>query len=93
MSLGCGDPRYSILKRKAEPRRRVINKALKAIRAFILEFRAFAAIKDYLMSVMSLNIGRYMATTIKPTEPPRKTISIGSIIEVRLLTALSTSSS
>ncbi|MDH4230649.1 MAG: hypothetical protein OEW04_01310 [Nitrospirota bacterium] len=44
MSLGCGDPKYSILKRKDAQRRREINKALNAVRAFILEIRAFAAI-------------------------------------------------
>jgi hypothetical protein len=43
--LGCGDPKYSILKRKDAPKSRVINKALKAIKAFNLEFRACAAIK------------------------------------------------
>jgi hypothetical protein len=47
----------------------------------------------YLISVISLNIGKYIATTMKPTDPPRNTISIGSIMAVRLDTAESTSSS
>jgi len=47
----------------------------------------------YLMSVTSLNMGMYIETTIKPTAPPRNTISRGSIIAVRFATALSTSSS
>jgi hypothetical protein len=44
MSLGCGEPRYSIPKRKEEQRRRVINKALKLIRALILVVRTVPAI-------------------------------------------------
>ena len=44
ISLGLGDPKYWILNKKAEPRSMVTNKALKVIRAFILEIRAFAAI-------------------------------------------------
>ena len=39
------------------------------------------------------NIGRYMATRIEPTIPPTKTIIAGSISEVRVLTAVVTSSS
>ena len=38
-------------------------------------------------------IGRYMATTIPPMEPPRKTISKGSSMDVSAATATSTSSS
>ena len=49
--------------------------------------------KDHSTSVISLNIGRYIATTINPTVPPRKTISNGSSIEVSAETAASTSSS
>jgi hypothetical protein len=40
-----------------------------------------------------LKIGKYMATTNPPTIPPRTTIIMGSIIEVRVDTAASTSSS
>ena len=47
----------------------------------------------YLTSVTSLKIGRYMATTRPPTTTPRNTIMIGSSSEVRVLTAVSTSSS
>jgi len=90
MNSGCGDPRYAILKRKDEPRRRVMNKALKATRAFILEFRAFSAIKALLDECDEFEYGQIHGNNNKPTEPPRKTISIGSIIAVRLLTAAST---
>ncbi len=40
-----------------------------------------------------LKIGRYMAITTPPMIAPRKTIMIGSIMLVRALTAVSTSSS
>lgn len=53
----------------------------------------FGTSQNHLMRVISLNIGRYIATTMKPTVPPRKTMSTGSIIEVRAVTAISTSSS
>lgn len=49
--------------------------------------------QNYLISVISLNIGIYIAITINPMVTPRKIISKGSIIAVRLLVALSTSSS
>lgn len=48
---------------------------------------------DHLTSVMSLKIGRYIATTINPIVPPIKTMRSGSIMDVRLETAISTSSS
>ncbi len=50
-------------------------------------------LSGYLTSVTSLKIGRYMATTRPPTTTPRNTIIIGSSSEVRVLTAVSTSSS
>ena len=39
------------------------------------------------------NIGKYIATIIPPTTPPRKTMSMGSSMEVMAFTAVSTSSS
>lgn len=42
---------------------------------------------------MISNMGRYMATIIEPTNPPSNRISMGSIIEISAVTALSTSSS
>jgi hypothetical protein len=39
------------------------------------------------------NIGRYIATIIPPTTPPRKTMSMGSSMDVIAATATSTSSS
>ncbi len=42
---------------------------------------------------MSLNIGRYIATTMPPTLPPISTIMSGSITEVIASTAVSTSAS
>lgn len=47
----------------------------------------------YLITVISLKIGRYMATTIPPTTTPRKTIRTGSRSDVIPATAVSTSSS
>src|SRR5262249_55837328 len=44
-------------------------------------------------TVMSLNIGRYMAITMPPTIPPMITIIMGSMIEVSVSTAVSTSAS
>ena len=41
----------------------------------------------------SWNIGRYIATIIPPTTPPRKTMRMGSSMDVKALTAVSTSSS
>ena len=90
IALGFG--KNSMRSKKAEPRRRLTNKALSPIRALSLPVKAYSAI-NYFTRVMSLNMGKYMAMTINPTEPPRKTMSIGSIIDVRFETALSTSSS
>ncbi len=53
----------------------------------------FFPVGDHFTSVMSLKIGRYIAITINPIVPPIKTISSGSIMDVRLDTAISTSSS
>ena len=47
----------------------------------------------YLMLSAIVKMGRYMAMRKKPTTPPRKTISTGSIIAVSAPTAASTSSS
>ena len=47
----------------------------------------------YLIRVTSLKIGKYIATTSPPTAPPRNTIMSGSSSEVRVLTAVFTSSS
>ena len=47
----------------------------------------------YLMLPAMLKIGRYIAMRKPPTTPPRKTIMIGSIIDVSAATAASTSSS
>jgi hypothetical protein len=44
-------------------------------------------------TLISLNIGRYMATTMPPTMPPITTIITGSMIEVMVSTAVSTSAS
>jgi hypothetical protein len=44
-------------------------------------------------TLISLNIGRYMAMTMPPTIDPMTTIMIGSMSEVRESTAVSTSSS
>ena len=44
-------------------------------------------------TVTSLKMGRYMAMTTPPITTPRKTMSIGSRSAVRLVTAVSTSSS
>jgi hypothetical protein len=46
-----------------------------------------------LIESYTLNIGRYIAITMKPTMPPTTTIMIGSRIEVSALTAASTCSS
>ena len=47
----------------------------------------------YLISVSSLNIGRYMEMITMPTMTPTPSIMIGSTIEVRAWTEASTSSS
>jgi hypothetical protein len=47
----------------------------------------------YLISVSILNIGKYMATTIRPTIAPTPIIMIGSMIEVSAWIDASTSSS
>jgi hypothetical protein len=47
----------------------------------------------YLMASYTLNIGMYIAMTMKPTMAPTSTIMIGSRIEVSALTAAATSSS
>ena len=44
-------------------------------------------------TLISLNIGRYMATTMPPTMPPISTIITGSMIDVSVSTAVSTSDS
>jgi hypothetical protein len=46
---------------------------------------------DYWIWSMIWNIGRYRATTAAPTQPPMIAIRIGSISDVRALTAASTS--
>jgi hypothetical protein len=47
----------------------------------------------YLIESYTLNSGRYIAITMKPTMPPTMTIMIGSRIEVSALTAAATWSS
>ncbi len=47
----------------------------------------------YLISVISLKMGRYIDITIKPMVTPRNTMRNGSIIAVRFAVVLSTSSS
>jgi hypothetical protein len=47
----------------------------------------------YPTTAPSWNIGRYIATIIPPTTPPRKTMRMGSSMDVKALTAVSTSSS
>ena len=47
----------------------------------------------YLIASYTLNIGMYIATTMKPTMPPTSTIMIGSRIDVSALMAAATSSS
>src|SRR5262249_58023609 len=44
-------------------------------------------------TLISLNIGRYMATTMPPTMPPMTTIITGSMIDVMASTADSASAS
>src|SRR5439155_10511065 len=44
-------------------------------------------------TLISLNIGRYIATTMPPTMPPITTIITGSMMEVSVSTAVSTSAS
>ena len=45
------------------------------------------------MALAMVKIGRYMPMRKPPTTPPRNTIITGSIMAVRLATAVSTSSS
>ncbi len=47
----------------------------------------------YLITSYTLNIGMYIATTMKPTMPPTSMIITGSRIDVSALTAAATSSS
>ncbi len=42
---------------------------------------------NYIITLDSLNIGRYIATTIPPIRPPKNTIMNGSIIAVKFSTA------
>jgi hypothetical protein len=49
--------------------------------------------RRYLMSVSILNIGRYIAITMVPTMIPTPIIRIGSMMDVRDLMLVSTSSS
>ena len=55
--------------------------------------RALSGGAGYLIASYTLNIGMYMATTMKPTMPPTSTIMTGSRIDVRALIAAATSSS
>ena len=48
---------------------------------------------SYWIVSYTLNIGMYIATTMKPTMPPTSTIMTGSRMEVRALMAAATSSS
>ena len=47
----------------------------------------------YLISLIRVNIGKYIARTIAPIIAPITTINMGSIIEVRVSTLVSTSMS
>jgi len=59
-----------------------------------IEYRSIVtAAIGYPMAEAMVKIGRYIATTMKPTVTPRNTIIMGSRSAVRFATASSTSSS
>ncbi len=72
--------------------RRVVRRALRPFRA-AHAVRSRHQLFPPATTLMSLNMGRYIAMTMPPTMPPITTIMTGSMIEVSASTALSTSAS
>jgi hypothetical protein len=81
-------PRIDSLSQKAQTDRNETRPPQHAFNGRRGVFRAF-----YLISVRSLNIGRYIAITMTPTIMPTPIIMIGSMIDVSDWIAASTSSS
>jgi hypothetical protein len=83
------DPGHS--DRSAALHERVRNEKDRPREAVFLQCRTL--FPTYLIASYTLNIGMYIATTMKPTMPPTSTIMTGSRIDVSALIAAATSSS